>query len=78
MGYKNSKQKDMKLANEIKQHWRVQQVTIVAIVLVSTFVLPKTLKNGLKVLNQEGGISSSFQKASAPVTCHIPRKFPSF
>lgn len=63
------------LAIEIKTQWRAQTIHIVPIVLSSTGIIPKTLKNSLETINVPKSIIYTLQKATILNTCRITRKF---
>ena len=63
------------LQDQIKRVWRMDQVTIVPIVVSTTGVIPKQLLNGLNALNLPKYTYITLQKAAILNTCRIVRKF---
>ncbi|XP_039759615.1 uncharacterized protein LOC120633471 [Pararge aegeria] len=70
---KLSKYTDLK--DEIKRMWRLNEVSIVPIVLSTTGVIPKQLHQSLSLLNLPEFTYISLQKAVILNTCRIVRKF---
>lgn len=63
------------LQQEIKRVWKMDNVTIVPIVISTTGVVPKALLNSLKILDLPKFTYITLQKAAILNTCRIVRKF---
>lgn len=63
------------LAIEIKTQWKAQIVHIVPIVLSTTGIIPKSLKQSLDTLHMPSYTVHMLQKATILNTCRITRKF---
>lgn len=68
-------QKYIPLADEIRQMWHQQTVTIVPIILSSTGVIPKTLNKSLRLLGLQENTYIPLQKSIVIDTCAIVRRF---
>lgn len=63
------------LAIELGTQWQARSTHIVPIVLSSTGIIPKTLKNSLNALNIPLQLINTLQKATILNTCRTTRKF---
>lgn len=72
---KNTKiQKYRELSQNLKEQWRLKQVTMLPMVLSTTGIIPKSLKDSLEKLELSPALIAKVQKAAILNTCTIVRK----